>query len=302
MAGWLQGLKVTRDRFAAALKSVFAPGKPSAETLDELMDLLVTGDVPVKVAARLTEEVGRSSRKGETPREACRRVMLDAMPEAAAPPDWGAPESPQVVLLVGINGSGKTTTAAKLARKAARDGFSPLLGAADTFRAAGSRQLELWGERVGCDVVAGATGADAAAAAYDAVAAAVARGRTPVFIDTAGRMHTREPLMRELAKLRGAVAKRLPGAPHHTWAVLDGMLGQNALLQAKRFHETTPLSGLVVTKLDGSSKAGFLLGVKEELGVPIFYAGLGEGEDDLAPFDPAAFVDALLGGAAEDGA
>lgn len=298
MAGWLQGLRATRDRFAAALKGVFGAGKPSAESLDELLDMLLTGDVPAGVAERLVGEVSRGTQKGETAREACRRVLLAAMPEAAKAPDWGALEAPQVVLLVGINGSGKTTTAAKLARRAVKEGYKPLLGAADTFRAAGSMQLELWGERVGCDVVAGATGADAAAAAYDAVSAARARGRHPVFVDTAGRMHTREPLMRELAKLCGAVAKALPGAPHHTWAVLDGMLGQNALLQAKRFHETTPLTGLVVTKLDGSSKAGFLLGVKEALPwVPILYAGLGEGEDDLREFDAAEYVDALLGGA-----
>ena len=296
MGGWLDGLRATREKFKGALRAVFGGGRASEESLEELMDLLIMGDVPVGVAGKVVEAVRKGGARGESAKETCRRVLLEALPGAGGTPDWNEGEAPRVVLLVGINGSGKTTTAAKLARMAQKAGMKPLLGAADTFRAAGSMQLELWAERVGCDVVAGATGADAAAAAYDAVRAGVSRGRNPVFIDTAGRMHTREPLMRELAKLRAAVGKALPGAPHHTWAVLDGMLGQNALLQAKRFHETTPLTGVVATKLDGSSKAGFLLGVKEELGVPILYAGLGEGEDDLAPFDAAAYVDALLGG------
>lgn len=299
MGGWLDGLRATRDKLKGAFRAVFGGGRASAESLEELLDLLIMGDVPVKVAERVVEAVKTGGARGETPRETCRRVLLEALPGAGGAPDWRSAaeaDGPRVVLLVGVNGSGKTTTAAKLARMAVKAGLKPLLGAADTFRAAGSHQLELWAERVGCDVVAGATGADAAAAAYDAVRAAVSRGRNPVFVDTAGRMHTREPLMRELGKLRAAVGKALPGAPHHTWAVVDGMLGQNALVQAKRFHEATPLTGVVATKLDGSSKAGFLLGVKEELGVPILYAGLGEGEDDLAPFDAAAFVDALLGG------
>ena len=190
--------------------------------------------------------------------------------------------------------SGKTTTAAKLAYQARLAGRKPLLGAADTWRAAGSRQLGIWAERIGCESVIGATGADAAAVAYDALDAAVARGCDLVLLDTAGRMHTREPLMRELQKVRAAMDKRLPGAPHHTWIVLDAMLGQNAVVQARQFHDLTPLTGVVATKLDGSSKGGFLFAVRQELDLPILFAGLGEGENDLAPFDPAGYVDALL--------
>ena len=221
------------------------------------------------------------------------RVLTAAL--APLPPlDWAGLPAPAVVLLAGINGSGKTTTAAKLAHLARRAGRTPLLGAADTFRAAGSHQLQLWAERLGCEAVIGATGGDAAAVAYDAIDAAIARKCDLVLVDTAGRMHTREPLMRELQKVRTAMGKRLPGAPHHTWLVLDAMLGQNAVVQARQFHEMTPLSGVIVTKLDGSSKAGFLFAVRQELNLPVLFAGLGEGLDDLVPFDAPTFVNALL--------
>jgi fused signal recognition particle receptor len=194
-----------------------------------------------------------------------------------------------------VNGSGKTTTTAKLAHHAAAAGARPLLAAADTFRAAGSEQLRVWGARVGCDVVGGASGADAAAVAYDALAAAKARGNDVLLVDTAGRMHTKGPLMQELRKVSRSLGKGLPGAPHHTWMVLDATIGQNALHQAREFHAAVPLTGVVVAKLDGSSKAGFVFGVSRELGVPILFAGLGEQAGDLVPFEAAAFVDALLG-------
>ena len=299
---WLSALSRTRARFTDALASLFRPGSaPSAADLDDLLDLLVIADVPPRVAQELLDAARHTASRSLPLLDAARQALLDALPAAATPPDFATESAarpdrtPTVVLLVGINGSGKTTTAAKLAQKALDDGLSPLLGAADTIRAAGSVQLKIWADRLGVPAVVGATGADAAATAYDAVAAALARRCNPVIIDTAGRMHTREPLMRELQKLRSAVAKRLPGAPHHTWAVLDGMLGQNALAQARQFHAATPLDGLIVTKLDGSSKAGFLLGVRETLpAVPILYAGLGESPADLAPFSPEAYVSALL--------
>ena len=302
MPSWLDGLRKTRERFANALTSLFRPGsRPAPEDLDELLDLLVMADVPPRLASDLIDAVRKASTRSVPLLETARSLLLDALPPAAPAPDFAAEaaarpdHAPSVVLLVGINGSGKTTTAAKLAQRAIDAGLSPLLGAADTFRAAGSHQLKVWADRLSADVVAGATGADAAAAAYDAVDAAIARRRNPVLIDTAGRMHTREPLMRELQKLRSAIAKRLPGAPHHTWIVLDAMLGQNALVQARQFNSATPLDGLIVTKLDGSSKAGFLLGIREALpGVPILYAGLGESAADLVPFSPSDYLSALL--------
>ena len=293
MGSWFQSLRKTRERFSGALQGLFAAPKPDAATAEELADLLITADVPMRLVQTLSRELERSASRKEPLTATFRRVLIDALGQNE-PLDWAALPVPTVVLLVGINGSGKTTTAAKLARMALLAGRKPLLGAADTFRAAGSHQLKLWADRIGCESVIGATGGDSAAVAYDAIDAALARRCDLAIVDTAGRMHTREPLMKELQKVRQAMDKRLPGAPHHTWVVLDAMLGQNAVIQARQFHEITPLTGAIVTKLDGSSKAGFLFAVRQELDLPILYAGLGEGQDDLSPFNPASFVDALL--------
>jgi fused signal recognition particle receptor len=293
MASWFNGLRKTRERFSGALKGLLSSPRPDEATAEELADLLITADVPMRLVQSLSRELEKAASRKEPLVGTYRRVLVDALGQNP-PLDWAALPSPTVLLLAGINGSGKTTTAAKLAHMAIRAGRRPLLGAADTFRAAGSHQLKLWADRIGCESVIGATGGDSAAVAYDAIDAALARQCDIVLVDTAGRMHTREPLMRELQKVRDAMGKRLPGAPHHTWVVLDAMLGQNAVVQARQFHEITPLTGAVVTKLDGSSKAGFLFAVRQELNLPVFYAGLGEGPDDLAPFDPVTFVDALL--------
>ena len=291
---WFGGLRKTRERFADALKSVFSAPKPDDATAEELADLLISADVPLRLVQSLSRELERAASRREPLRDTFRRVLVDALGQTPAI-DWANLPSPSVFLLVGINGAGKTTTAAKLARMAMRAGRKPLLGAADTFRAAGSHQLKIWADRLGCEAVVGATGGDSASVAYDAVDAALARRCDLAIVDTAGRMHTREPLMRELQKVRAAMDKRLPGAPHQTWVVLDAMLGQNAVVQARQFHEMTPLTGAIATKLDGSSKGGFLFAVRQELDIPILYAGLGEGEDDLVPFDPVPFVDALMG-------
>ncbi|MGD9612131.1 MAG: signal recognition particle-docking protein FtsY [Kiritimatiellia bacterium] len=293
MGSWFQSLRKTRERFSGALQGLFASAQPDEATAEELADRLVTADVPMRLVQELARELEKAASRRESLTATFRRVLIDALGQNPAP-DWAALPAPTVALLVGINGSGKTTTAAKLAQMALRAGRKPLLGAADTFRAAGSHQLKLWADQIGCDSVVGATGGDAAAVAYDAIDAALARQCDVVLVDTAGRMHTKEPLMRELQKVRAAMDKRLPGAPHHTWIVLDAMLGQNAVVQARQFHDLTPLTGAIVTKLDGSSKAGFLFAVRQELDLPILYAGLGEGADDLVPFDPAMFVDALL--------
>ncbi len=293
MGSWFQSLRKTRERFSGALKGLFSAPQPDEATAEELADLLVMADVPLRLVQSLSQELHAAASRRESLTATFRRVLVEALGQNPAP-EWAALPAPTVALLVGINGSGKTTTAAKLAHMALRAGRKPLLGAADTFRAAGSHQLKLWADKLGCESVVGATGGDAAAVAYDAVDAALARQCDIVLVDTAGRMHTKEPLMRELQKVRAAMDKRLPGAPHHTWVVLDAMLGQNAVIQARQFHEMTPLTGAIVTKLDGSSKAGFLFAVRQELDLPILYAGLGEGADDLVPFDPATFVDALL--------
>ncbi len=296
MVTWVDALARTRRQLAGAVRRLLgASVAGTGPSFGELEESLLGADVPV----RLAEQVMTDLEKGYkglrvSPRDMLTRVLEGALGPATASA-WGGPVRPCVVLVVGVNGSGKTTTCAKLAHRAAREGLKPLLGATDTFRAAGADQLKLWAERLGCDVVAGEPGADAAAVAYDALGAAAARGKDVLIIDTAGRMHTRAPLMQELKKIRAALSKRQPDAPHETWVVLDATLGQNAVVQARVFNEAVPLTGAIVTKLDGSARAGFVFSIVKDLRVPIRFAGLGEGPDDLVPFDPPGFVKALLG-------
>lgn len=297
MASWFNALRRTRERFADGLGRLFAGGEEAADetTLEDLEACLLSADVPVRLADAWVEELRDAhGRSGPRLKPALRKRLLEALgPDAA----FAWPEQALfAVLVVGINGSGKTTTCAKLAHRAAGQGRKPLLAAADTFRAAGADQLKQWADRLRLPVVGGQMGADAAAVAYDALDAALARNNDTLIVDTAGRMHTREPLMRELTKVREAMRKRLPEAPHAVWMVLDATLGHNALLQAKAFHEAVRLDGVIVSKLDGSSKAGFVLSIRRELHAPILFAGLGEGEDDLVPFEHEAFADALLAG------
>ncbi len=205
-----------------------------------------------------------------------------------------APSGLTVVSIVGVNGTGKTTTSAKLAHRVQSEGQTAVLAACDTFRAAAIEQLKLWGQRLKVDVVAGSYGADAAAVAHDAVAAAQARNAAYLFVDTAGRLHTKHNLMQELQKLHRVIGKQLPGAPHETLLVLDATTGLNALNQAREFHKITPLTGLVVTKLDGTSKGGMVAAIHDELKLPVKFIGLGEQAEDLQPFDPAQFAAALF--------
>ena len=205
-----------------------------------------------------------------------------------------APQGPTVVSIVGVNGTGKTTTAAKLAHWIQSQKQTALLAAGDTFRAAAIEQIKLWGQRLKVDVIAGEYGADAAAVAHDAVAAAQARGADYLFIDTAGRLHTKHNLMQELQKLHRVIGKQLPGAPHEVLLVLDATTGMNALNQAREFNKAVPLTGLVVTKLDGTSKGGMVVAIQKELGLPIKFIGLGEQADDLQPFDAKQFAQALF--------
>ena len=294
MASWRDALARTRTTLAGSLTKVFRRDVNVEDiSEEELEETLLRADVPVRLAGELAGAAVGGAGDGSR-RDRLRACLLETLGAGMAPV-WEAEGTPFTVLIVGVNGSGKTTTAAKLAHLADRVGKRPLLGAADTFRAAGSEQLRIWGERVGCDVVTGAAGADAAAVAFDALDAALARKADVLLIDTAGRMHTKGPLMQELQKVHRALGKRREDVPQEVWMVLDATLGQNALVQARQFHAAVPLTGVIVAKLDSSAKAGFLFGVARELGVPIRFAGLGEAADDLVPFDPEAFVDALLG-------
>ena len=296
MASWLSALARTRRTIAAALARVFTPGKADdEESLEDLEACLIQADVPVRLVAQLMADLEKSSDRERIGRKEMLARVLTGTLRHGRSFDWKVLPKPFTVLVVGVNGSGKTTTCAKLAWLAQQAGCRPLLGATDTFRAAGADQLKWWADHLSCDVVAGAAGADAAAVAYDALAAAEARGADVLVVDTAGRMHTRQPLMQELQKTRTAMSKRLARAPDETWIVLDATLGQNAIVQAKVFHEAVPLTGAIISKLDGSAKAGFVFAVAKELNIPILFAGLGEAKEDLATFDPESFVQALLG-------
>lgn len=300
MVTWISALSKTRQRIGAAFSRVFRQSETfDEETLEELEDTLLQADVSMRLVTEWSEVLRTNYRGLDVDR---REIITGLLRRSLGEPmqfDWPKAPLPFTLLLVGVNGTGKTTTAAKLAWRARQAGRSPLLAATDTFRAAGADQLRVWAERVPCDVVAGQQGADAAAVAFDAVAAAQARQLDAVIIDTAGRMHTKQPLMNELAKVRRSVTTKSGREPDATWIVLDASMGQNAIIQAKQFHATAPLTGAVVTKLDGSAKAGFLFSIVKELGVPIVFAGLGEGMQDLQPFDPDAFVEALVGGESE---
>jgi fused signal recognition particle receptor len=294
MKSWLAALTRTRDKITEGLARLI-PGLVKADpaALEEWEKLLIHADIAPRLVDEWITRLKRKAGSGDMT-HLIEEMLLATFP-AQAPYEWSLPAAPKVILITGVNGSGKTTTTAKLGHLAKRQGKTPLLAAADTFRAAGSHQLKLWADRLQLDVVVGAHGADSAAVAFDAVKAGVARKADVVLIDTAGRMHTKQPLMDELQKVQRSIGKALPGAPHENWIVLDATLGNNAIIQARMFMDCVKLTGVVIAKLDGSSKGGFLFTIRKELGIPVHYVGLGEGEDDLAPFDAKEFVKGFLG-------
>lgn len=294
MKSWIQALAKTRERISGGLSRFlngFSRGDPAA--LEEWEQALIGADISPRLVAEWMEQVQRRSRGGDL-RETLRAMLLDVFGSAQ---DFSLSRGagPVVILVTGVNGSGKTTTVAKLGYRFRKDGYVPLLAAADTFRAAGSHQLKTWADRLDLDAVVGQHGGDAAAVVFDAIRAGVARKANVILVDTAGRMHTKQPLMEELQKVRRAAAKALAGAPHESWIVLDATLGHNAVSQARVFKECVDLTGVVVAKLDGSSKGGFVFSVQRELGLPVRYVGLGEGAEDIQPFSPSEFVDGFLG-------
>lgn len=298
-----QRLTKTRSAISDGLSGLFRGGRPIDEALlGELEELLYTSDLgplATDLVAELTRLHGRGELKGEDDvRSALRSMLLERIDQEGGEVDLDA-QSPTVILVVGVNGSGKTTSIAKLAHRFQEKGKRVLLGAADTFRAAAADQLEIWAQRNGAEIVRQHTdGADPASVAFDAVSAGIARGADVVIIDTAGRLHTQSDLMAELQKIRRVIDKKLPGAPHHTWLVLDGTNGQNAILQAKHFTEAVEVTGLVVAKLDGTARGGAVFGIQGALGLPVRYVGTGEQLELLEVFEPEAFVDAIVSRAA----
>jgi fused signal recognition particle receptor len=268
-----------------------------AELLEELEEILITADFGMKTTQDLVQSLAKRSAGGNAAAAALRDLLKEEIRQRlrleAAPLDLSC-SAPFVIRVVGVNGVGKTTTIGKLARQFADQGKKVVLGAGDTFRAAAAEQLAIWGERAGVDVVRHAEGADPAAVAFDAAKAAVARGADVLILDTAGRLHTKVNLMEELKKVRRVLSREIPGAPHETLLVLDATTGQNALVQARLFREAVEVSGIALTKLDGTAKGGVVVAIGAELGLPVRFVGIGEGVDDLRPFDPDLFVEALF--------
>lgn len=300
---WLMRLKTglakTRDSLQKSLEGIFV-GKTRIDTevLEKLHEVLYRADVGAQTADKLVDKVrktlGQQDAADWSAVAQCIRDEAKSILEQPQTPLTSPERAPWVILVVGVNGVGKTTTIGKLAAHFLADNKKVLLAAGDTFRAAAIEQLSIWGERLGVDVIKHKAGADPAAVAYDAVKAAVARQVDVLIIDTAGRLHSRNELMDELGKINRSIGKDLPGAPHETWLVIDATTGQNAVAQVKAFREVVKLSGLVVTKLDGTAKGGVIVGIADQFKLPIRYVGVGEKAADLRGFNPSDFADSLV--------
>lgn len=298
-----EGLKKTTPTFYkifGQVGGIFSGKQLDESSIEELEEALYGADFGVETASEIIEEIQTAYKKDKELRgqdaaeigaAVLRRVLEGAEPER----DFGEKMSPEVIALIGVNGSGKTTTTAKLGWHFQESGRSVLLGACDTFRAAANEQIKSWSDKLGIDLIASHHSADAAAVAFDAYQAAKSRNKNILLLDTAGRLHTKSNLMEELKKIRRVLQKHDETAPHHSWLVVDGSLGSNSIEQAKKFHESFGLTGLIITKLDGTSRGGALVGIYRELGVPIYYVGLGEQKEDLQPFSVSNYVNAIFG-------
>ncbi len=291
------GLAKTRKGFVEKVESIFSRGRIDKETIEELEEALITSDVGIHAAQEIVNFLREKIRKGEiedtlSAREALKKEMASLLGSSAPVVLFG--ERPFVILTVGVNGVGKTTTIGKLASRFASEGHSVLLGASDTFRAAAIEQLEIWAKRAGASIVKHQSGSDPAAVAFDAIESARHKKIDVVIIDTAGRLHTKSPLMEELKKVKRVVQKAMPLAPQEVLLVVDATTGQNALRQAQMFNEAIGITGVALTKLDGTAKGGIVFAIKKELGIPVRLIGVGEGVDDLRGFDPKEFVEALF--------
>ncbi len=293
---WRESLSKTRKSAFGRLATVLGATEITPETWNELEATLVQADMGIDVTLDVidtlkevvqTEGLLQSTQLGDALRKELRIRLAD-------PPNIQWACKPSVLLVVGVNGSGKTTSIAKLGKRYSNEGMRVIFGAADTFRAAAVDQIKVWGNRLGIDVIAGAPESDPGAVAYNAVQAGIARDADLIIIDTAGRLHTRFNLMEELRKVHRVTGKALPGAPHQVWLVLDSTTGQNALYQAQAFKDAVNVTGVILAKLDSSARGGMAFAIKQELDLPILFAGLGESPDDLQPFDPDAFVDGII--------
>ncbi|HYZ86786.1 MAG TPA: signal recognition particle-docking protein FtsY [Bryobacteraceae bacterium] len=295
-----EGIEKTRSGFVDRIEDVLSGKKEiDADVLEELEYTLITADIGVRTATEILDTIKlRAGRNQLSDASELRNIIREHLLEVLQASERPLPRvdtPPAVVMVVGVNGAGKTTSIGKLAQRFKNEGRSVLLAAADTFRAAAIEQLEVWGTRTGTDVIRQNQGADPSAVVFDALQAAKARGIDYVIVDTAGRLHTKENLMAELDKMRRTATRVVPGAPHEVLLVLDGTTGQNGLEQARKFTEATGVTGIVLTKLDGTAKGGIVVSITRELGLPIRYIGVGEKVDDLVPFDPEAFIDSLFG-------
>jgi len=284
------------ERFDDIVGRADAPERRSrpvdVETLDALEEVLISADIGVAATDRILAAVKTRARNGTSLRDLVKdeiKSVFAAVDRAPAPVN-----PPRVTLIVGVNGTGKTTTVGKLANLLKREGQSPLICAADTFRAAAVEQLEVWAMRAGVDIVRAREGSDPAAVVFDAISSGKARSRDPILVDTAGRLHTRTNLMNELDKIRRVAAREVPGAPHDVLLVLDATVGQNGVAQARAFMDVAGVNGIVLTKLDGTAKGGIAVAIAHDLSLPIRYVGVGEGIDDLVPFAADEYVDGLF--------
>ena len=294
-----KGLTRTREKLATGMRSVLRIGQRiDEETLQRLENVMLAADFGPTTTAKLIEVVRSGWKSGEIAQEQqvteyLRRHVVSLWSEADCSIRFAA-SGPTVILVTGINGSGKTTSVAKLGHYFTQSGKRVILGACDTFRAAAVEQLTIWSQRIGVQIVKHDQGADPGAVAYDACEAAIARNADVLLIDTAGRLHTQDHLMRELAKIQKVVERKIPGAPHEVLLVLDATIGQNALNQARQFSQHVSVTGIFLAKLDGSAKGGVVVGIRDQLTVPVKFVGLGETPADIEPFDPVVFVEAMF--------
>ncbi|MFU8772727.1 MAG: signal recognition particle-docking protein FtsY [Anaerolineales bacterium] len=293
---WKQGLAKTSKAAFGQIASILGVTEITDQTWEDLEDLLIQSDLGIVTSESVLESLWeRERREGITTAQDLRIALHEELRKRLdKPPEIALTGDPAVIIVVGVNGSGKTTTIAKLGKRFTETGKQVILGAADTYRAAAVDQLEIWAKRANLQIISGQPGGDPGAVAYDAIQSAKSRGFDVVIIDTAGRLHTRHNLMEELKKVNRVVSKALPGAPHHVWLVMDATTGQNALQQARAFKEAVNVTGVILAKLDSSARGGMAFAIQHDLNLPILFAGLGEGLDDLELFDPDAFLDGIL--------